>query len=512
MKIVFCKITRLFFIFLTVLVAACATVKLPQEVSNVLVLAKENRPELEKVLNHYQESGDTQKFEAACFLIRNMRGKAYARVGWRGKNKKDVKFEALDYKNLDEAKVAINKLSKKHAGISYYTNKQVLDVETISAEFLINNIDQAFESWRANPWSRDISFATFCEYILPYRATNEPLDKTWRTRSRNFYSDLATKVKNPSDLNEVSKYIAKDCNKFIKFDTLYYLHPTDQSFSEMIEAKKGRCEDISNFKAYILRANAIPITADYTPFWAHRDNNHQWEVLLDKNGNCANPPKFNAAKVYRKGFSKKINNLRFQVPKGTQLPGWLAGASYSDVTAEYGEVSDVEVDLDFKDIKPQPFVYISVFNGGQWKAIHWAKVLNGKAVFTDMGRNICYIASAYKDEKLVPISAPFIVDKAGQRHYLNKEGKHSKLFIDALTPRLKNVDTGIVKQYTLKAGFYTLLEWTDGNWKQLGRYKLESPGVISEEFKEGKLYWITRQDTLGQARIFTIENAVQRWW
>lgn len=43
------------------------------------------------------------------------------------------------------------------------------DVLNIRAEFLINNIDLAFDGWKKRPWNASLSFADFCEWLLPYR-------------------------------------------------------------------------------------------------------------------------------------------------------------------------------------------------------------------------------------------------------------------------------------------------------------------------------------------------------
>ena len=39
----------------------------------------------------------------------------------------------------------------------------------ITAEYLIDNIDRAFDNWQKRPWNRSLSFEDFCEYLLPYR-------------------------------------------------------------------------------------------------------------------------------------------------------------------------------------------------------------------------------------------------------------------------------------------------------------------------------------------------------
>ena len=42
----------------------------------------------------------------------------------------------------------------------------IWDQDTISADYIIENIDLAFDSW-SKPWSQNISFDDFCRYILP---------------------------------------------------------------------------------------------------------------------------------------------------------------------------------------------------------------------------------------------------------------------------------------------------------------------------------------------------------
>lgn len=61
------------YLFLFVLLCACSCSFSPLE--EALVLAGENRKELEKVLEHYSQNPvDSVKWQAACFLIENMPG------------------------------------------------------------------------------------------------------------------------------------------------------------------------------------------------------------------------------------------------------------------------------------------------------------------------------------------------------------------------------------------------------------------------------------------------------
>lgn len=50
------------------------------------------------------------------------------------------------------------------------------DTETVSAEFLIEEIETAFEAWQTVPDFISRDFDLFCGYVLPYRIGNEPLE------------------------------------------------------------------------------------------------------------------------------------------------------------------------------------------------------------------------------------------------------------------------------------------------------------------------------------------------
>lgn len=53
------------------------------------------------------------------------------------------------------------------------------DVKYIKADFLIHQIELAFNQWQTRPWNEGVDFENFKEYLLPYRVENEPLDY-WR--------------------------------------------------------------------------------------------------------------------------------------------------------------------------------------------------------------------------------------------------------------------------------------------------------------------------------------------
>ena len=63
------KSFKILFLSLTIIAGSCRRVDI--ELEQALITARENRPELEKVLDHYvQSEADSLKYKAAVYLIK----------------------------------------------------------------------------------------------------------------------------------------------------------------------------------------------------------------------------------------------------------------------------------------------------------------------------------------------------------------------------------------------------------------------------------------------------------
>jgi hypothetical protein len=463
----------------------------PPEVEEALGKAGENRAELERVLSHYQQQADPLKLEAAEFLIANMDGHGYIVHGFFDEQGNEIEFDALDYASYQEALAAFDALEAEHGPIDYERKRFDPDLETITTEFLIENIDLAFQAWRARPWAAPITFDAFCEYILPYRGSNEPLN-SWRPACMERLADLTSQLDDPEDLQAAGRAVQRAASPWVGFSELYYLHPTDQGFTEMLEAGLGRCEDISNMLGYAFKANAVLSATDYTPFWADRDNNHAWEVLLDGAGRGRAGLSNRAAKVYRKTFSIQRDSLGAIKTEDEKVPRWLAGRNYKDVTPDYMETTDVTVRLTRDRPEGVRFAYLCVFNGGEWQAIHWSRIEGEHATFTDMGRRIAYLPAYYVDEEVVPAAAPFILTEDGEIRIL-----------DGADGGTVTID---MTEATRAGTGYELFVW-EGGWKTVERRSAddEKPALF-EAVPAGRLYWLVADGSRRLERIFTVED------
>ncbi len=501
--------------FLCILFFGCAAPG-PPEVESALALAGDNRPELEEVLDRYQDPGEGQKLEAARFLIANMEGHGYVVAAFFNEEKEEVAFNALDYPSFKEAQKAMDALEKEHGTLDYRRKEFIEDLKTVSADYLIENIDLAFQAWQEKPWARDISFETFCEHILPYRGSNEPINP-WRKACCERYANLMDKMETPGDMKEAARLIQKDVHQWVRFDSLYYLHPTDQGFEEMNERGKGRCEDISNMMAYAFRANEVPSACDYTPHWADRDNNHAWEVVLDVKGRGKAGLSNRAAKVYRKTFSRQKNSLGCLKGADEEVPRWLAGKTFVDVTAQYCATGDVILPLDARKPKGARFAYLCVFNGGEWKAIHWGLIKGSLVTFTKMGCNIAYLPAYYVEKELVPAGPPFILTRSGEVRPLRGSSEPKDPFtleIAATAPATPDADTRIDRpRVIVKPGkTYELFYWGEGDWISLGKEQAGEEPVTFSSVPGGSLFWLVEEESRRLERIFTLEGGRPVFW
>ena len=149
-----------------------------------LELAGKNRPELEKVLAHYKD--EPLKLKAAKFLIENMDG-YYSFTS----PELDVYYHLLD------SIFSLNKLGDDltHEQKSLLSSlkepspndfKNISDIQSVSANFLIDNIDRAFEAWKS-PFAKDMSFDDFCEYLLPYKVGSTDRLDYWQSDYYNIF-------------------------------------------------------------------------------------------------------------------------------------------------------------------------------------------------------------------------------------------------------------------------------------------------------------------------------------
>ncbi len=85
------------------------------------------------------------------------------------------------------------------------------DAEAMTAEYLIRNIDQAFEAREQYPWAGHYSDSVFLRHVLPYRIDVEEFTD-WRAFFRARYEPMIDTLSEPRTVRHVARLIIRDVN------------------------------------------------------------------------------------------------------------------------------------------------------------------------------------------------------------------------------------------------------------------------------------------------------------
>lgn len=375
--------------------------------------AGNNKQELEKVLDFYKSNpADSLKYKAAVFLIENMPDHSFV----KSINGFQSVFDSIqnypkDPKRRDVFEKLLDSVSQK---INIEVSNEILDIEYISSDFLINNIELAFKAWYRIPKNKRASFDDFCNYILPYRNSDEPLEKNTREKLAKKYAWVYDYLNKGASLKSVVDSITSEFN-YKNLPKIRKFYPVTLSISQIEKAKIGLCDDGVNYYVNVFRALGIVSAKDMVAHWGnHHSSGHSWvftkygkeEFATDVGGGHDDLKiklkKESIPKVYRITYRDQNN---------------LAVIPYAlDVTSQYNSIVNINIENRFKVQYLKPI--ICVFDKNQeWKAIHFGTIDNKKIKYTAMGINVLYLAASLDSTRLVPINYPFFVDKNKKIHF-----------------------------------------------------------------------------------------------
>ncbi|MBO5602155.1 MAG: hypothetical protein J5957_06080 [Prevotella sp.] len=399
---------------------------IPEDVSKIILMSGPNKGELYKVLDFFRH--DTLKFKAACFLIKNLDGK----YCYFSNNIQDfynkVSFFIGNTPNLN------NKIVQNHYDnlLKTYGNLldksiKIYDIDTIKADYLISEINKAFESWN-NPWSQDISFSLFCNYILPYRVGEEPLSN-WREKYLKLYGNVTENLHGMQN-NKYHKFgIYAELCKHVPL-SLYIpkSNIVDFPLDMLPDIFMGSCKSIAYFSVTQLRALGIPATVDFIPQWANRSMGHSWGVMF-VNDSTSIPfgrgeqlgvhfnarPERKIPKVFRETFVNNQAMSEISTESNEMIPELFKSKNIMDVTNIYTKTSDIEIELfDNSIIISRKWVFLTVFDNEDWVPVCFGKNQKGKASFTKVGRGIVYLPVVYDDYgQYISAGNPFVLSDEG---------------------------------------------------------------------------------------------------
>ncbi|WP_147399592.1 hypothetical protein [Parabacteroides bouchesdurhonensis] len=443
---------RFFFIFVFAGCLSCISDS-DKRLSESLKRAGDNRVELEKVLSHYKN--DSQKLEAARFLIENMSG--HYSVSPDSEEKYQTLYdrhESISIKHnwttSEEWKQEIDSLEKANIHLLYstYSTSKISDLTYIKSDWLIQQIDLAFRAWKENVYTRNLSFETFCDFILPYRFRDGIIPNYSRAP---FYEKYGYMFRDStrSFIQAVDSLLY--WNRDIQFNWTFGNKIPVYSLRVLQQIKYGQCDEKSWYNCLMFSSCGMAVCTDFVPNRGNRNNAHTWNTLIVNEESYPLEPfwdkdrwnyktiynnvnidrewgKFRIPKVFRNTYSIQREGPLFDknCPK-KNIPGLFRNPRIRDVSEQYFDAQDIDVEIS-DNAKNLQYVYICVYGNRKWVPVHWGKIVNGQAHFTKMGKDILYIVASYANGKLEPISEPFYLTPEGNIQYVQKTDKTTNIY------------------------------------------------------------------------------------
>lgn len=396
-----------------------------------LRVAESNRSELEKVLRHYQQTpADSLKYKAACFLIENMPFYSYS-VGKQLDNYKDyyIWLKSDPKKSPEEISDSVKKV---YGPIGQLDRKR--DIRMVDSAYLCNNIEWAFKVWQEQPWGKNISFDTFCEYILPYRIDDEPLEY-WREMYYDKFNSLLDSLRMSDTLDKEDPLIAANYLINRLPDKNYrYTGTTPTTFEHLgpqyVQYLTGTCREVTDFSMYLLRALGIPCAIDFVPARSYVNAKHFWLVSWNKNGEDYSTD-FpwalglvrknwwyrwdDSAKIYRYTFS--VNRELYEAMAAYEeevYPFWQL-PKFIDVTQDYAYYYKKELKIPtsrlYQKKQDGKITYLCFSSRGSWIPIDWTVYDPDHLVFRNLKKGAVMRVATYQKGVLGFVTDPFYVDK-----------------------------------------------------------------------------------------------------
>lgn len=385
------------------------------EKDTVALLAGKNKKELKRVLNHYsRDKADSLKLKAAKFLIDNM---SYhigvpQRLTDRQGNEVEFDFSAFPVGDFKRLCAVMDSL-----GYRYERGAPLYDIQVITADYLIENIDDAFTAWKY-PWAKHLGFYDFCENVLPYRGQNEPLSK-YRKHFMEMFSWLPDSLEENYTVIDVVNIVKRHLEKRIAYSEEYplfyrgYLTPFQL---EMV--KTSACENLALYFQLALRSLGIPAHCDNVLAWRHRNSQHIYNSVTDRDrtqyflglhGKFSGviDKHLNRTRTWRVTYT--IQNSPEELARAEGLHPLFINPYYIDVTSQYAPVGRLE--LPVSQSLAGERIYLCVFNFGEWRPLAYAFAgTNGSVIFPEATVETIYRLHSYNGEDMVPLTSPFRLD------------------------------------------------------------------------------------------------------
>lgn len=380
------------------------------------------KSDMRKTIACYKE--DSLRAKAASFIYDNIDGHYTIRS-----NAKDI---IVDRICKSDSSIHTSTIEKWWNELHWKDQqKQIPDSIILTERQIVQNIEDAFRIWNEVPWKSEVTFDSFCQYVLPYRVLNENLSDDWRNV---LYDEYKTFVNPDMTLRDaflaIHEAVYNRIRKTKATDFPYLLNPL-----EFEKVNKGECLQCCLYECYVMRAMCIPTAIDGINQWAnYSTNGHSWVSLLTHEGTYTidryskkvsrnNPIDATVFKIdsliehtypYKLNFTKKSSKIRrvtFEKvlseydDKDANKDTWnyFKRKHMRDVSSEY----HLSCTISLKRHCNNRYTYLCTYKTSKgWVPVDYSKGTNGEYIFSNIGDSIIYLPMVFYDGILKPIEYP----------------------------------------------------------------------------------------------------------
>lgn len=408
---------KLLLIVICFAMIACAGNKKGEDAlfQTAMELSGNNRQELEKVLKYYEN--DSLKLEAAKFLISNMIGKKSISYTFYY-NDETCLLDTLHFKDYHSLQEWIRQGSFAQDPVCF-------DLKNISSDYLIQNIELAFEVREKYDWCKSLSFEEFCCSVLPYRIQNEPLEN-WRSF---YYYKYVHLVDSLSSKGYKMKDIVFFLNEALQKKYIHELSEIPGDFSvKLIEHfQGGTCEHLALNSIQLMRSFGIPLQMDRIPYHGRVNGGHAYNSFTDEKGDFYYFSPYEREQERNRWIAPLVMrvNYKFDLSKDRsakdELNSILTNPLLKNVTSWYYKTTDVLLPVS------NDHVYLATFNRGNFHVVAEAESIDNMSHFANIACGLLYFPMTIKNGHLFPVYKPFIVSEEGETVIIPCEERETEI-------------------------------------------------------------------------------------
>ncbi len=178
-----------------------------------------------------------------------------------------------------ELEKALNTAPKEQRpGIAFLVaNMPANDLTSLKADFLLQNLDLAYQARAKMPWGKTVPEELFLNDVLPYASVTEKREP-WRKEMMDLCLPL---VKDCRTTTEAAQ--ALNAAIFTKLKVRYSTlrDRPDQSPSQSIKSGIASCTGLSIILIDACRSVGVPARMAGIPKWTNKPGNHMWVEIWD---------------------------------------------------------------------------------------------------------------------------------------------------------------------------------------------------------------------------------------